>query len=116
MPVKSYITGHLDGDKVPLAGTTLRGMAWAGEERITRVDVSTDGGGTWREAQLSSKSLPFTWRLWTVEWRPSQPGYYTVMSRATDSAGRVQPVVAAWNPSGYLFNAIDRIGLIVEGA
>ena len=115
MPVKSYITGHLDGDKIPLATTTLRGMAWAGEERITRVDVSTDSGSTWVEAQLSSKRLPFTWRLWTTEWRPSKPGYYTVMSRATDSAGRVQPVLAAWNPSGYLFNAIDRIGLIVEG-
>jgi hypothetical protein len=105
----------LDGDKIPLATTTLRGMAWAGEERIIRVDVSTDSGSTWVEAQLSSKRLPFTWRLWTTEWRPSKPGYYTVMSRATDSAGRVQPVLAAWNPSGYLFNAIDRIGLIVEG-
>ena len=36
------------------------------------------------------------------------------MSRATDSAGRVQPIVAPWNPSGYLFNAIDRAGVIVE--
>ena len=116
MPVKSYITGQLDGDKIPLAPTTLRGMAWAGEERITRVDVSTDGGSTWREAQLSSKALPYTWRLWTLEWQPAKPGYYTVMSRAADSAGRVQPVVAPWNPSGYLFNAIDRIGLMVEGA
>jgi sulfite oxidase len=116
MPVKSYITGHADGDKIPLARTTLRGMAWAGEERVTKVDISTDGGSTWTAAALSDKSLPFTWRLWTVEWKPPQPGYYTVMSRATDSAGRVQPVVAPWNPSGYLFNAIDRIGLIVEAA
>jgi Mo-co oxidoreductase dimerisation domain len=97
-----------------LAPTLLRGMAWAGEEHIVKVDVSTDGGSTWRETQISSKALPFTWRLWTVEWRPAQPGYYTILSRATDSAGRVQPIVPVWNPSGYLFNAIDRIGLIVE--
>lgn len=116
MPVKSYITGHAEGDKLPLAPATLRGMAWAGEQRVTRVDVSTDGGSTWREAQLSGKDQPFTWRLWSLEWRPSEPGYYTVFSRATDSSGRVQPVVAPWNPSGYLFNAIDRIGLIVEAA
>jgi sulfite oxidase len=114
MPVKSYITGHADGDKIALAPTTLRGMAWAGEERITKVEVSTDAGSTWREAQLSSKNLPFTWRLWTAEWTPPNPGYYTVLSRATDSSGRVQPIVATWNPSGYLFNAIDRIGLTVE--
>jgi DMSO/TMAO reductase YedYZ molybdopterin-dependent catalytic subunit len=115
MPVKSYITAPSDEDKIPLASIQLRGMAWAGEEHITKVDVSTDGGSTWREAQLSAKSLPFTWRLWTAEWKPSKPGYYTLLSRATDSAGRVQPFVAAWNPSGYLFNAIDRIGVSVEG-
>jgi len=114
MPVKSYITGHSDGDKIPLAATTLRGMAWAGEEHVTNVDISTDGGSTWTAATLSKESLSYTWRLWTAQWRPTQPGYYTVMSRATDSAGRVQPVVAPWNPSGYLFNAIDRIGIVVE--
>ncbi len=114
MPVKSYITGHADGAKITMASTTLRGMAWAGEEHVTKVDISTDGGSTWNPAALSKESLPYTWRLWTVEWRPTRPGYYTVMSRATDSAGRVQPVVAPWNPSGYLFNAIDRIGLMVE--
>jgi DMSO/TMAO reductase YedYZ molybdopterin-dependent catalytic subunit len=116
MPVKSYITGPIDGDKIPLAATTLRGMAWAGEERITKVEVSTDGGSTWLDAQLSSTSLPFTWRLWTAEWKPPKPAYYTILSRATDSAGRVQPFVAAWNPSGYLFNAVDRIGVLVEPA
>lgn len=116
MPVKSYITGHADGGKIRLAPTILRGMAWAGEERIMKVDISTDGGSTWNSAELSGKSLPFTWRLWSFAWKPSAPGYFTIMSRATDSAGRVQPIVAPWNPSGYLFNAIDRIGLFVEPA
>ncbi len=116
MPVKSYITGHADGQKIPMAASLLRGMAWAGEEHITKVEVSTDGGGTWRDAKLSPQTAPFTWRLWTLEWKPSQPGYYTVLSRATDSANRTQPMVAPWNPSGYLFNAIDRIGLTVEAA
>ncbi len=116
MPVKSYITGHADGQKIPMAASLLRGMAWAGEEHVTRVEVSTDGGGTWRDAKLSPQTAAFTWRLWTLEWNPSQPGYYTVLSRATDSANRTQPMVASWNPSGYLFNAIDRIGLTVEAA
>jgi sulfite oxidase len=115
MPVKSFITGPADGDKMSLGSITLRGMAWAGEEHITKVEVSTDGGSTWRDAQLSPQSLPFTWRLWREEWKPSGPGYYSVLSRATDSAGRVQPVIAPWNPSGYLFNAVDRIGVLVEG-
>ena len=116
MPVKSYITGHKDGETIPLASTTLRGVAWAGEERIARVDVSTDSGDSWRPAQLTGKDLPFTWRLWSVDWRPQQRGYYTILSRATDTKGRSQPVVPIWNPSGYLFNAMDRIGLNVEAA
>lgn len=114
MPVKSYITGHSDGAKVSLKAVALRGVAWAGDKRIAKVDVSTDSGLTWKTAQLTGKDLPFTWRLWVLEWNPPRPGYYTVLSRATDTEGRTQPFVPTWNPSGYLFNAVDRIGLLVE--
>lgn len=114
MPVKSCITRPQDQSKYPLGPITIRGFAWAGEQAIERVDVSTDGGSRWRDAQLSNPKLPFAWRIWQIDWRPSDPGYYTILSRATDSAGRVQPFVAAWNPSGYLYNAIDRIGITLE--
>ena len=114
MPVKSSITTPTDQQRIPLAPFTIRGFAWAGEERIVRVDVSTDGGSRWAAADLSPQDLRFAWRLWTYRWTPQQPGYYTVMSRSSDSAGRVQPIVAAWNPSGYLWNSIDRAGVIVE--
>lgn len=116
MPVKSYITGHTDGQKLPLAATTLRGVAWAGEERVAAVEVSTDSGISWQPARLTGKDLPFTWRLWSADWLPPRPGYYSVLARATDIKGRTQPMVATWNPSGYLFNAIDKIGLLVEAA
>jgi hypothetical protein len=114
MPVKSTITAPEEAATLPLGPFTIRGFAWAGENAIERVEVSVDGGSRWRDAQLPSQKLPFAWRLWNLEWRPSDPGYYTVMSRATDTAGRVQPIVAAWNPSGYLWNAIDRVGVTVE--
>jgi DMSO/TMAO reductase YedYZ molybdopterin-dependent catalytic subunit len=114
MPVKSCITAPEDQSTAAAGPMTIRGFAWAGENAIERVEVSVDGGSRWREAQLSSPKLPFAWRLWSLEWQPGEPGYYTVMSRATDTAGRVQPIVAPWNPSGYLWNAIDRVGVIVE--
>jgi sulfite oxidase len=115
MPVKSSITAPEDQSRSS-GPITIRGIAWAGEEQIERVEVSTDGGSRWRDAQLSSQKLRFAWRLWQIEWRPDKPGYYTILSRATDSAGRVQPFVPAWNPSGYLWNGVDRIGVTVEGA
>jgi sulfite oxidase len=116
MPVKSCITSPEDKATLPRGAATIRGFAWAGEEAVEKLDVSTDGGSTWQAAQLSNPKLPFTWRLWTLNWLPKNPGYYTILSRATDSAGRVQPIVSTWNPSGYLWNAIDRIGVTVEKA
>ncbi len=114
MPVKSTITSPEDQQKIAPGLFTIRGFAWAGENAIERVEVSTDGGSRWRDAQLSPEKLPFAWRLWSLEWSPDQVGYYTIMSRATDTAGRVQPIVATWNPSGYLWNAVDRVGVTVE--
>jgi sulfite oxidase len=114
MPVKSYITSPADQDRIALDPLVLRGIAWAGVERIERVEVSTDAGRHWTEAHLSAQNLPFAWRLWTLDWTPPQTGYFTILSRAIDSAGNVQPVAATWNPSGYLYNAIDQIGVMVE--
>lgn len=116
MPVKSSITAPEDQAKIPAGPATIRGIAWAGEHAIERVEVSTDGGSLWRDARLSQPKLDFAWRLWQIDWRPESPGYYNILSRATDTAGRVQPFVPAWNPSGYLWNGVDRIGVTVEGA
>jgi DMSO/TMAO reductase YedYZ molybdopterin-dependent catalytic subunit len=116
MPVKSTITAPADQGKLPIGALSIRGFAWAGENQIERVEISTDGGSRWQDAELPSAKLPFAWRLWRFPWRPTAPGYYTILSRATDSAGRVQPFVPAWNPSGYLWNGIDRIGVTVEAA
>ena len=114
MPVKSSITAPEDQTKLPLGPVTIRGFAWAGEQAIESVEISTDGGSRWQAASLSKQKLPFAWRLFEYAWRPGDPGYYTILSRATDTAGRVQPVVAEWNPSGYLWNAIDRVGVTLE--
>ncbi len=114
MPVKSLIASVSDQQRIPLAPARLRGIAWAGEQRIRQVEVSCDSGRTWNDAQLGREDLPFAWRLWEYQWTPPKEGYYTILSRATDSAGNIQPVVATWNPSGYLYNAIDQVGVIVE--
>ena len=50
MPVKSSITSPEDQGKLALGDITIRGFAWAGEESIERVEVSTDGGSRWRDA------------------------------------------------------------------
>ena len=114
MPVKSTLTAPEDGARIPFGPVTIKGVAWAGEDAIERVEVSTHGGLKWEAAQLSPQKLPFAWRLFTLSWTPRAPGYHTIMARAVDTAGNEQPIVPPWNPSGYLWNGIDRIGVTVE--
>lgn len=106
--VKSVISGPLDGSSLKSGRVTVHGAAWAGEADIVKVEISTDGGSTWNPATLGHEQSRYAWRLWAYGWNAKQ-GDYVLQSRATDSHGRVQPVEAAWNPSGYLYNAIDQV-------
>jgi len=106
--VKSVISGPLDGARVKAGKVAVHGAAWAGEADIVKVEVSTDGGANWKTASLGHDQSRYAWRLWSYEWK-AKAGDYAILSRATDSQGRIQPSTAAWNPSGYLYNAIDQV-------
>jgi hypothetical protein len=54
------------------------------------------------------------WDLACVKFRTPKSGPYTILSRATDSLERVQPRAPEWNPSGYLYNAIDQVKVHVQ--
>ncbi|GAA3290620.1 sulfite oxidase [Streptomyces cinereospinus] len=86
----------------------LRGRSWSGAAGIARVDVSTDGGTTWRRARLHDGPRPGAWSRWSVTWTPGTPGATQLLARATDTSGRSQPDVAEPNTQGYLFDAVVR--------
>jgi sulfite oxidase len=114
--VKSIIAHPQDGATVSLQGPevlTVSGAAWAGENAIERVEVSTDGGHSWRNANLDPEQAKYAWRLWKYTWRPARGGAYLLQSRATDRNGNTQPQETRWNPSGYLWNGIDQIRVTV---
>jgi sulfite oxidase len=113
--VKSIITTPSDGASLRSRLVRLQGAAWAGEANVVKVEISTDSGATWAPAQVGEKQSRYAWRMWAYSWRAPKAGEYTVMSRATDSQGRVQPETAAWNPSGYLYNAVDKVKINVQG-
>lgn len=82
------------------AAVTVAGIAFAGERGISKVEVSTDDGATWNEADLRSELSPFVWRQWRYEWAPTQ-GDHVVLVRATDGEGATQTMqVAGTFPSG----------------
>ena len=70
--------------------TWIAGVAWAGARRISAVEVSVDGGSTWRAAKLRRPLSDVAWTQWALEWTPSRRGEHRVLCRATDGSGRLQ--------------------------
>jgi DMSO/TMAO reductase YedYZ molybdopterin-dependent catalytic subunit len=85
----------------------MHGAAWTGESEISRVEVSTNGGATWQPARLADKSRRYAWRLWEYLWRtPANRARVTLMSRATDKAGRTQPLTHDHQRGSYMVNTV----------
>ncbi len=111
--VKSVIGSLEDGNVLRPGVQQVVGVAFSGEGGIAGVELSFDGGQTWRAAELEGPATPYGFRVFRHAWKAA-PGRYTVASRATDTAGARQPDVAVWNPSGYLYNAVDRVEVEVR--
>src|SRR5947209_7406623 len=81
MEVKASIARPAAGD-VLIANeeNRIQGAAWTGESEVSKVEVSTDGGGSWQDAKLLGKPVPFAWRLWEHAWKPAKAGKYTLMA------------------------------------
>jgi len=105
MQVRSLILDPADGATVPSTPQMVRGVAWTGDGRVTRVELSDDGGTAWRSATLLGTPRPYTWRKWEAAWSPARPGPATLLARATDSNGAEQPLQPVWNALGYANNA-----------
>ena len=116
--VKSVITAPLDGSQV-VSGRpmTVRGAAWSGDAGpVAAVEVSIDGGRSWNSARMRrDQRTEFGWRLWEYDWMPSREAYVTILARARDAAGNMQPFDQEWNPSGYGWNVIPRVAVNVVG-
>ncbi|MEQ8195523.1 MAG: molybdopterin-dependent oxidoreductase [Rhodospirillales bacterium] len=94
---KSVITWPRDFDGPIKTGEHLvRGLAWSGEGAITRVEISLDGGKTWQDAHVEYSPDRWLWKRWSFLWKVDKPGQYSIMARAHDEAGRLQPVTE-WN-------------------
>jgi DMSO/TMAO reductase YedYZ molybdopterin-dependent catalytic subunit len=87
------------------AGSThqLHGRSWSGTGAVHEVEISTDGH-SWRHAIPHGADRG--WQRWSLPWRPTDPGSYTLRARATDRTGAAQPDVSPYNTQGYLFGAV----------
>jgi DMSO/TMAO reductase YedYZ molybdopterin-dependent catalytic subunit len=94
---------------------TVFGAAWAGETDVTEIAVSTDGGQTWAEAHFLDPVRRHAWRCWKFDWLPpKKPGECTLLARAKDSHGTVQPDEHDWNYGSYVITHLLPIEVMIE--
>lgn len=91
----------------------LVGRAWSGSAPISLVEVSVDGGETWKAAELEPPLGPWAWRRWSLRWQAGE-GEHELLVRAADEAGNAQPVEQPWNRQGVGNNMAQRVPVVVR--
>lgn len=111
MEAKSVITAPSGGQQIRPGFVEIRGLAWSGQGRVTRVEVSTDGGRIWQPARLQEPVLPKCHTRFRFPWRWEEQES-VLQSRCTDETGYVQPsrqelIAVRGVNSVYHYNAIQ---------
>jgi DMSO/TMAO reductase YedYZ molybdopterin-dependent catalytic subunit len=110
--VKSLITRPLDGEVLEKRPMNIRGVAWSGKNRISKVEISLN------RRQHAATLLPsprrYAWTPWKIGWTPSRSGTFTISVRATDEKGNTQPIKPIPDRYQYGYNAIDKVRVRVS--
>ena len=94
------------------AGTVrISGRAWSGSGRVDRVELGVDG--EWRDATVDDQRAEHQWQRWEAVWE-ARAGEHELQCRATDAAGRRQPLEPPWDLSGFGNNAVQRVAVTVR--
>ena len=108
--VRSFITSITDGGTLPAnRESMIRGIAFDGGHGIAEVLLSADGGRTWRETQLGRDHGRYSFREWTIPFKPGKAGSLELKCRATNRLGQSQPFEPLWNPAGYMRNVVEKV-------
>jgi len=113
--IKSVIFSPLPEDKPKAGEVEITGVAFNdGMSKITKVEVSTDGGKSWKAAAIKPAESPWAWHHWSLKAKLGG-GKHQLMSRASDAKGQTQPIdgLTRWNPRGYEWNGADRVEVTV---
>jgi DMSO/TMAO reductase YedYZ molybdopterin-dependent catalytic subunit len=114
MAPRSFFTNLTNGATVkPGAPIAVRGIAFGGDCGVAKVELSDDGGGTWRAAALGPDEGAYGFRRWSAEVAAPPSGTLTLQARCTNVKGEAQPAEPNWNPGGFMRNVIESVRLVV---
>jgi hypothetical protein len=114
MTPRSFFTNLTNGVTVkPGAPLSVRGIAFGGDCGVAQVQLSDDGGSTWRAAELGPDQGKYGFRRWSAEVAAPSSGTLTLKARCTNANGEAQPAEPNWNPGGFMRNVIESVRLVV---
>jgi sulfite dehydrogenase len=114
MDVRSLIVAPTNGARLAAGkAVELKGIAFDSGSGIQEVVVSADDGATWQTAQLGKDLGNYSFRQWSLQWKPARRGRHGLIARATNRIGESQPSEALWNPAGYLRNVVEHVDVTV---
>lgn len=102
---RALIAWPRGGERLAQRPFVVRGYAWSGRGDLARVELSADGGRTWRDAMLGDGTGRYAWREFHADIAPGASGELVLLARAVTSAGTAQPLVEVRNERGYENNA-----------
>ena len=117
MPLNAAIAEPAPGAVLRPGPVSVKGYAVASDRPVVRVDLSSDGGRNWRQAEIEDHGRGrWAWTFWTGT-LDLRPGRYEICVRAWDGAGQTQPASPdeTWNFKGYLSAAWHRVSVSVVG-
>jgi sulfane dehydrogenase subunit SoxC len=88
---KSVITSPSGGQQLAGPGFyEISGLAWSGAGAVRKVEISTNNGQTWQDAELRSPAYPMAHTRFGMHWKWDGKEC-VLMSRCVDELGSVQP-------------------------
>jgi DMSO/TMAO reductase YedYZ molybdopterin-dependent catalytic subunit len=114
MRVRSLILEPEKGASFDQETVQISGIAWTGAGKVTKVELSFDEGKNWTTAKIRPANIAYGTARWEYHWKPEHRGVISIIARASDSNGDVQPLEPRWNKGGYGNNGVHRVKIFIK--
>ena len=110
---RSFVTNYKPGDTIASNVPQLvRGIAFGGDCGVKAVDLSLDGGNSWRATTLGKDEGTYGFRRWETTVTVPEKGAHKIMVRCANTDGVAQPIQRVWNPGGYMANQVEATDVV----